>query len=412
MSGITSTTATSGGNVTSSGGSSVTARGVCWATTANPTTSNSHTSDGTGTGTFTSSLTGLAPGTTYHIRAYATNSAGTGYGSDLNFTTLAVPPTVTTTAASGITSTTATSGGNVTSSGGSSVTARGVCWATTANPTTSNSHTSDGTGTGTFTSSLTGLAPGTTYHVRAYATNSAGTGYGSDLNFTTLAVPPTVTTTAASGITSTTATSGGNVTSSGGSSVTARGVCWATTANPTTSNSHTSDGTGTGTFTSSLTGLAPGTTYHVRAYATNSAGTGYGSDLNFTTLAAADFTIVLSPTTMTVYRCGAEAFGTVTTTISGGFNNAITLSRSGVPPGVAISFYPNPIAAPGSGSSQLDVTPFASAIAGTYTVSVTGTGGGKTHSATLTLIVKPNPTCLGPVVLPTPTPTPTPKAGR
>ncbi|MFH1242584.1 MAG: DUF1566 domain-containing protein [Pseudomonadota bacterium] len=94
-------------------------------------------------------------------------------------------PTVTTTAISSITATTASSGGNVTSDGGSSVTAKGVCWSTAANPTTSDSHTSDGTGTGSFTSSITGLSPGTTYHVRAYATNSVGPGYGSDVSFTT-----------------------------------------------------------------------------------------------------------------------------------------------------------------------------------------------------------------------------------
>jgi|GEM_PF-293264 len=85
---ITATTATAGGNVTTDGGSSVTARGTCWGTTANPTISGSHTTDGTGTGVFTSSLTGLTGNTTYHIRAYATNANSTIYGSDLTFTTL------------------------------------------------------------------------------------------------------------------------------------------------------------------------------------------------------------------------------------------------------------------------------------------------------------------------------------
>jgi len=94
-------------------------------------------------------------------------------------------PTVTTTAASAVTGTTASSGGNVTADGGASITARGVCWSTSANPTTSNSTTSDGTGTGSFSSAITGLSPGTIYHVRAYATNSAGTGYGTDLSFFT-----------------------------------------------------------------------------------------------------------------------------------------------------------------------------------------------------------------------------------
>lgn len=100
-------------------------------------------------------------------------------------------PTVTTAAVSNITDTTATCGGNVASEGGSAVTARGVCWSTSANPTTADNLTSDGTGAGSFTSSITGLTAGTTYHVRAYATNSGGTSYGTDELFTT--TPPTLT---------------------------------------------------------------------------------------------------------------------------------------------------------------------------------------------------------------------------
>ncbi len=106
---------------------------------------------------------------------------------DVFVATFGTTPTVTTTAASNVTASTATSGGNVTSEGGASVTAKGVCWSTSANPTTSDSKTTDGSGTGSFTSSITGLSAGTTYHVRAYATNSAGTAYGSDVSFTTSA---------------------------------------------------------------------------------------------------------------------------------------------------------------------------------------------------------------------------------
>jgi uncharacterized protein (TIGR02145 family) len=95
-------------------------------------------------------------------------------------------PVVTTTSVTGITQTAATSGGNVTFDGGGAVTGRGVCWSTTVNPTISNSKTTDGSGTGTFTSSLTGLTKGTLYYVRAYATNSIGTAYGAELSFTTL----------------------------------------------------------------------------------------------------------------------------------------------------------------------------------------------------------------------------------
>lgn len=310
---ITLTSASSGGNITADGGANITARGVCWATTANPTITNAKTSDGTGTGIFTSSLTGLTAGTTYHIRAYATNSVGTAYGNDLTFAANAVSlPTISTTAISSITLVSAVSGGNVTSDGGGTVTARGVCWATTTGPTIAGNKTTDGAGVGSFSSSLTSLVPGATYYVRAYATNSAGTAYGNEISFvTTSASVPSVTTTALSAITQTTAVSGGNVTGDGGISVTARGVCWSTTVNPTISNSKTTDGTGTGIFTSNLSALLAGTTYHVRAYATNSAGTAYGNDITFTTTPAVVGSITTTePSSITLTT--ASSGGTIT----------------------------------------------------------------------------------------------------
>jgi uncharacterized protein (TIGR02145 family) len=97
--------------------------------------------------------------------------------------TLSGVPVLTTTNINNITSSTASSGGNITSNGGSDVTVRGVCWSTTPNPTIANSKTNDGIGTGTFVSSITGLTNNTTYYLRAYATNSEGTGYGNELSF-------------------------------------------------------------------------------------------------------------------------------------------------------------------------------------------------------------------------------------
>jgi len=170
------------GEVTSDGGSAVTSRGVCWSTNQNPTTSDSKTIDGTGTGSFTSTIMGLTPGAIYYIRAYATNSIGTAYGEQTTYTIVNYPA-LTTNTISATTATTAKSGGNITSDGGSAVTARGVCWSTTQLPTTANSKTTDGSGIGSFESSLTGLVENTTYYVRAYATNSAGTGYGSEVSF-------------------------------------------------------------------------------------------------------------------------------------------------------------------------------------------------------------------------------------
>jgi len=96
-------------------------------------------------------------------------------------------PSVNTVAVSDITSTTATSGGNITSDGGSMVTAKGICWNTSHDPTTADSKTTNGTGTGSFTSNLTGLVANTTYYVRAYATNSVGSAYGNEVSFISLA---------------------------------------------------------------------------------------------------------------------------------------------------------------------------------------------------------------------------------
>lgn len=282
---ITSTTATSGGNITNDGGSAITARGVCWGTAQSPTTAlATKTTDGSGTGTFTSAITGLTPGTTYYARAYATNSIGTAYGDQITIAATAILATITTTSASAVTSTTATSGGTIASDGGAAVSARGVCWSTAQNPTTAlTTKTTDGSGIGTFTSSLTGLAPGTTYYVRAYAVNSIGTQYGTQVSFTTSATVGTVTTNAATSITATAAVSGGNATSDGGAAITARGVVWNTATNPTLANAKSIDGSGTGTYTSALANLTPNTTYYVKAYVTNSAGTAYGNEITFKT---------------------------------------------------------------------------------------------------------------------------------
>ena len=77
------------------------------------------------------------------------------------------------------------SGGNVTSDGGGTVTARGVVWGIAAHPVITGNKTNNGTGTGAFVSNITGLTPGTVYYVRSYATNSAGTTYGTEIQFST-----------------------------------------------------------------------------------------------------------------------------------------------------------------------------------------------------------------------------------
>jgi hypothetical protein len=144
-----------------------------------------------GTGDYSSHLTVLTPNTEYFVRAYATNSGGTGYGNQQTFKTNKIGlPVLTTKDLTSVLETSALSGGNITDDSGAAVTARGVCWSLTVNPTTAGSKSSDGTGTGIFSSLITGLTANTTYYVRAYAKNSFGTAYGNQFSFTTNQVTP------------------------------------------------------------------------------------------------------------------------------------------------------------------------------------------------------------------------------
>lgn len=183
---VTQTTAESGGNISDNGGREVTGRGISWSTSPNPTIASLSTSDGTGDGSFVSSISGLTAGNRYYVRAYATNSEGTAYGNEISFTTAAVLlPTLTTSDVVSITATSATSGGNILSDGGGAITARGICWSTSTDPDIEDYKTIETGGIGTFTSTLTALLPSTNYYIRAYATNNKGTGYGNQIVFRT-----------------------------------------------------------------------------------------------------------------------------------------------------------------------------------------------------------------------------------
>ena len=207
-------------------------------------------------------------------------------------------PIVTTNTFSNITTTSASGGGNITSDGGDPVTSRGIVWSTSSAPTISlATKTTDGTGTGTFTSAIANLTPSTNYYARAYATNSVGTGYGNEITFTTGAIVlPTLTTTAVTSITSRSAISGGAITADGGGNIIAKGIVWSTSTNPTIAlSTKTTDGIGTVSFSSTISNLNPSTRYYTRAYATNNAGTNYGAEVNFTTL-----TVAVDPITSVV----------------------------------------------------------------------------------------------------------------
>ncbi|MDD4970416.1 MAG: pectinesterase family protein [Paludibacter sp.] len=201
------------------------------------------------------------------------------------------PPTISTAAVTGISTTFVSTGGTISSDGGAAVTDRGIVYSSTnTTPTIADTKIQTGSGSGSFSTQLTGLTAGTTYYACAYAVNSAGTSYGTVVTFNTMAAltTPVLTTTAISSILAKTASGGGAVTDWGGSSVTVRGICWSrVNAIPTIADSICTNGSGIGAYTGSLSQLVPSTTYYVSAYATNSTGTGYGPVVTFTTQAVA-----------------------------------------------------------------------------------------------------------------------------
>lgn len=182
---ITATTAVSGGSITGDSGAAVSARGVCWSTASAPTTADFKTSDGSGTGEFTSKLTGLENGVVYYVRAYAVSGKKTVYGEAKQFTAGAATPVVTTAEVTEVEYRTATGGGTVEDPGASDVTACGICWSTSENPTIEDDNVEGDPEEATFSLPIENLSSGTTYYVRAFATNDAGTGYGAQVSFTT-----------------------------------------------------------------------------------------------------------------------------------------------------------------------------------------------------------------------------------
>ncbi len=374
---ITATTATLNGSIDVANAASSTIRGFAYGTSATLSTVIATTTESGifDSGAFTSAVSGLTGNTTYYVRAYASNATSTGYGTIKSFTTsvAVVVPTVTVQSASSITATMVTLNGTMTSDGNASSTVRGFAYGTDTSYSLGTT-TENGTfAIGSFTSSISSLTCNTTYHVRAYSTNSAGTGFSGDQTFLTspcvpgnptsvvavagngqatisFTIPgsdggstilyytasstpgtqagygtspitvsglsngttytftvtatnavgtstassasnsitpsttPTITTSDASSITATTATLNGSIDALGGASVTDRGFEWGT--NNAYGNSISTNGSySVGTYNADLSGLTCNTEYHVRAFATNSVGTASSSDSSFTTSA-------------------------------------------------------------------------------------------------------------------------------
>ena len=209
-------------------------------------------------------------------------------GCTVEESTLVLEPGVITYSASSVTKNSATVSAEVLGDGNGEILQRGVVYSESPNPTINLATKALVVGgVGSFSADISGLKPNTKYYANGFATNSKGTGYGFEISFTTSDLQPAsvLTFTPASSITATSASVSGEVLNQGDATVTERGIVYKTSASPTTADSKVMAGSGTGSFTASLTGLSPGTTYYAKAYAVTSVGTSYGAQMSFATTA-------------------------------------------------------------------------------------------------------------------------------
>lgn len=313
VSSITVSSGIGNGRVLNNGGASILDRGICWSSvdeypvTGN-TPTNSYLNDGGSMGNISIKMNGLLTSTLYYVRAWARNITGLTYSNTIQFKTLlqsnSGPQVLTIDTVTNITQSTAKLSGVITDSE-YPVSICGFYYSDIyADPYPSGTgYTSTipggPNGEGNFIADLTGLTATTPYNFRSYAIDSASlVGLGNIEYFTTTnAIPvvlPTVTTDNVNNITHNTATGYGAVVDNGNGTITEMGVCWSTVSNPTISDPRSIEVGNTGAFTTNMTGLLPETHYYVRAYATNSAGTGYGVNFEIDTLKAPSIpTIVL-----------------------------------------------------------------------------------------------------------------------
>ncbi len=319
---ITINSAKLGGSITAGGTHAITERGVVWATSANPTTSNSKVSIAGNVANFPNNFTidanGLALNTTYNYRAYVIMNGVTTYGENKTFKTQdSFQPKISTGDAKASDNESALMG-TITERGSHAISEYGVVWGTAASPTIGNSKASVSGNVSNFPHSYTvtasGLSPNTRYNYRAYVIMNGTTTYGDNKIFTTGVNTPSVTTVGSSGITVNAATLQGRVSSGGSYPVTEIGIVWGTSNNPTTANSKASK-TGTGvalphTYTFNATGLSHSTTYYYRAYVISNGVVYYGNSSTFRTPVYVNVTLSTS-TQREAITGGWRVYGTI-----------------------------------------------------------------------------------------------------
>jgi len=291
-------------SISSNGGDTIDLKGLYYSTGSTVTIYDTYVSGGTGDAAWTSSITGLTSGLTYSLMGAAANSFGTGYTSTSGFTTL-YTPTVSLNLVY-TESTGATLLGDVIYDGGSQVTTKGIAISTSPSPTIPGWY--GGIGDSSWQTSVTGLTSSTYYYVRSYATNEFGTTYstGTTTEFTTTSANQIpvfdLTSPTFSNITGTTADAYSTIVWDGGAVVTSRGVCYEISSGVSIGSTTWYDVSGgTGSWTTSLTGLTENSIYYMKSFAINSEGVGYSNENSFNNYAPNDAIITQTLTSESSY---------------------------------------------------------------------------------------------------------------
>ena len=349
---VTNTSTNLNGAITNTGGGTITQKGFCWSLSSDPTIKDSILVNINSSNTFSNTLPlNLPPNTTYYFRAFAINEKGVGYGIIKTYlTSKAKPILLTDLAVSNITSTAAMLNNTVLTNGGDNITSQGFCFATTPNPSVSNSKQLQTPilQTGLVNNNIVGFLPSTTYYVRAFSTNRFGTTYSNEVSFTTLSGLPVLNSTnTSSSISYSSFSINYGITSIGAAPIDASGIMWSeSNSNPTFNNTNTFTNNHailqTGTSSGNVLNLKPLTEYYVVSYATNSYGTVYSNVMTVTTLSGlAD--IITNPST----KIGTTSFTANATIIN---NKGLSITNSGF----VWSKNPNPTIPNGSNTTSYD----------------------------------------------------------